>query len=82
MVKWVNFGEQYNPYPSPPSFKVVFFTGSSNSGTTLHREGGGVIALFSPFFVDEIGERPLRQSVSAIVTAYRISASWIVTLNL
>ena len=40
-LKWGNFGEQNNPYPSPsPSLKNgVFSVSNSNSGSTLH---GGV----------------------------------------
>jgi len=51
VLKWGNFGEQNNPYPSPsPSFKNGVFSASNpNSGSTLHGGGGGRKISFSPY---------------------------------
>ena len=46
---------------------LLFSTGSSDSGTTLHGGDGGGNALFSLFHVSKTLERPFTQNVSQLI---------------
>ena len=60
---------------------LLFSIGSSNSGTTLYGGDGGGKALFSPFEVREMSERPFRAIVSQLIFVADFSSKHTVPIS-